>query len=46
VPHVDVRSGQIMDIHDGNTLLINGTFFWFGAGLLAVAVCGAAWVTV
>lgn len=32
VPRVDSKSGQIMDIHDGNILLVNGTFFWYGAG--------------
>ena len=32
MPHVDAKTGAIMDLHDGNTLLINGTFFWYGAG--------------
>lgn len=32
LPHTDAATGQILDIHDGNTLLINGTFFWYGAG--------------
>jgi len=29
-PRLDT-DGQIMDIHDGNTLLINGTYFYYGA---------------
>eukprot|EP00052_Salpingoeca_macrocollata_P009249 m.73023 g.73023 ORF g.73023 m.73023 type:complete len:342 (-) comp17006_c0_seq2:64-1089(-) len=31
-PRRDVHTNAILDIHDGNTMLINSTFFWFGAG--------------
>lgn len=24
-------SGQIMDIHDGNVLIIDGVYYWYGA---------------
>jgi hypothetical protein len=30
VPRTDVN-GDIMDVHDGNVLFLNGTFYWFGA---------------
>lgn len=30
-PRVD-ESGAILDIHDGNTMKIGDTFYWFGAG--------------
>lgn len=30
-PRVDAATGQILDIHDGVTLRINGTFWWYGA---------------
>jgi beta-xylosidase len=50
-PHLD-QNGNIMDLHDGNTLRIGDTFFWYGAGYgdckeqssgcasLAVGSCG------
>lgn len=31
VPKIDSLTGEILDIHDGNTLLIDGVFYWFGA---------------
>lgn len=31
-PRVDVVTGNIMDMHDGTTIRINGTFYWYGAG--------------
>ena len=31
-PRRDAASGEILDIHDGNTLRIGDTFFWYGAG--------------
>ena len=31
-PRVDSQTGEILDIHDGTTLRVNDTFFWFGAG--------------
>jgi hypothetical protein len=31
LPKVDTISNQILDIHDGNTLLIDNVFYWFGA---------------
>lgn len=31
-PRVDVGTGQILDIHDGNTIRIGNQFFWYGAG--------------
>jgi len=30
-PKVDAATGAILDIHDGNTLRIGDTFYWFGA---------------
>ena len=30
-PKVDAASGAILDIHDGNTLRIGNTFYWYGA---------------
>jgi len=32
VPRRDSQTSQIMDIHDGNTIRIGNTFFWYGAG--------------
>jgi hypothetical protein len=32
LPHRDSSTGNIMDIHDGNTIRIGDQFFWFGAG--------------
>lgn len=32
IPRRDAATGQILDIHDGNTMRINDTFFWYGAG--------------
>lgn len=31
-PRVDSLTGQILDIHDGTTIRINDTFYWYGAG--------------
>jgi hypothetical protein len=51
VPRTDVN-GNIMDIHDGTTIRIGDTFFWYGAGYgnctemssgcasIAVGACG------
>ena len=30
-PKVDAATGAILDVHDGNTLRIGDTFYWFGA---------------
>jgi hypothetical protein len=52
VPRVDATTGQIIDIHDGNTMRIGDTFYWFGMSYgdcqeqptgcssLAVGACG------
>ena len=32
VPRVDSKTGAILDVHDGNTIKIGDTFFWYGAG--------------
>ena len=31
IPRRDT-SGKLMDVHDGNILLINGTYHWYGMG--------------
>ena len=31
-PRVDSATGEILDIHDGTTLRIGDTFYWYGAG--------------
>ena len=30
-PRVDAATGQILDIHDGTTIRVGDTFYWFGA---------------
>ena len=30
-PKVNAATGAILDIHDGNTLRIGDTFYWYGA---------------
>jgi hypothetical protein len=52
VPRVDSVTGAIMDIHDGTTLLLDGVYYWYGAGYgncteqssgcasIAVGACG------
>eukprot|EP00048_Salpingoeca_helianthica_P016498 m.232632 g.232632 ORF g.232632 m.232632 type:complete len:352 (+) comp18801_c0_seq1:403-1458(+) len=32
IPRTDFQTGKILDIHDGNTLRVGDTFFWYGAG--------------
>jgi len=32
LPRTDAATGQTLDIHDGNTIRIKDTFFWYGAG--------------
>ena len=31
LPRVDAATGAILDLHDGNTLRVGDTFWWFGA---------------
>lgn len=31
-PRTDAATGQILDLHDGNTIRINDNFYWYGAG--------------
>lgn len=31
-PRIDSVTGTIMDIHDGQTIRVGNTFFWYGAG--------------
>jgi len=32
LPRRDSLTGAILDIHDGNTIRVGDTFFWYGAG--------------
>jgi len=30
-PRLDAKTGEILDIHDGNTIRIGDEFYWYGA---------------
>jgi hypothetical protein len=47
-PRVDAATGAILDIHDGNTLRVGDTFYWYGAayGGCSEMVSGCASVKV
>ena len=46
VPRVDSATGEILDIHDGNTLRIGDTFYWFGASYGSCAEMSSGCATV
>jgi len=39
IPRVNVVDGEVLDLHDGNTIRIGDTFFWFGASYGSCVEC-------